>query len=966
MSRNCQTCQVYQKPPPRPVVGLPMATKFLETVAMDLKFYHGKIILHLIDMCTRLSAATMIRNKHPDSIVKALFQIWISVYGSTERFLMDNGGEFANNEVINLAEKFGIVIKTTAGESPWSNGIVERHNLTLANMLDKVLNESNCDFEIALAWCVNAKNSLANVHGFSPYQLAIGSNPQLPSILTDKEPALTVEPATKTIADNLTALHKAREAFIESEHSERIRRALSKNIRTSSDTKYVSGDLVYYKRKDNSAWHGPGTVLGQDGQQILIKHSSYYVRVHPCRVKLVRHDVTHENNKQAEQIDNDNQLTNLGHSQNVDGIPEKNSNQHESSSDDNDCDRPKLHQNHDVLPPTAHMIDPNVGSVGDHSSRHARISTVPADSTQTLPNEESMSNIQRSSSTKKNVSQNIKLKPNLQVKYKDVDGNWVDAKVTSRAGKLGGKHEGWWNMQRSDGIKEAVDFTKISDIEIKESEKGLEDILLSNGKEEVKQAKLKELTQWKVESVYDEIEYKGQECISLRWVVTPKVIDGVPSVKARLVAGGFEEVQNFRTDSPTCSREGIRIALTLIASNSWELQSLDVKTAFLQGNQIEREVYVIPPKEANTEYIWKLKKTVYGLADASRSWYLTLRSELLNLGAKTVQLDQGIFVWFEDKKLKGIMACFVDDVIWAGNEWFKHIISKLRRVFKIGTENSREFSYVGLNLKQIEDKSIIVNQNDYISSLEPIIISADRLSQDELCEEERTKLRGALGQLNWLSGMTRPEISFTVSEISSRIKSATISDIKAVNKSIKFVKTTPSQILIPKLDLQSLTLTVYTDASFNNLENGYNQGGHLVLLCDKYHKCTTVAWSSNKLRRVARSTLAAETLAFTEGTDVAYYMAKLLAEILPSDNLKRCPIECFTDSRSLFEAAGTSNLVNDRRLRVEISAIREMVHKDEIVIKWIEKAKQLSDVLTKKGASAALLMETIQSGKTSY
>ena len=89
------------------------------------------------------------------------------------------------------------------------------------------------------------------------------------------------------IKTNLDALHKAREAFIQSEHSERIRRALSHNIRTSGDVKYVTGDQVYYKRKDSNEWHGPGTVLGQDGQQILIKHSSYYVRVHPCRVKLI-------------------------------------------------------------------------------------------------------------------------------------------------------------------------------------------------------------------------------------------------------------------------------------------------------------------------------------------------------------------------------------------------------------------------------------------------------------------------------------------------------------------------------------------------------------------------------------------------------------------------------------------------------------------------------------------------------
>ena len=48
---------------------------------------------------------------------------------------------------------------------------------------------------------------------------------------------------------------------------------------------------MYYKRNDSSKWKGPGTVLGQEGQQILVKHGRVYVRVHPCRLL---HKVTPE------------------------------------------------------------------------------------------------------------------------------------------------------------------------------------------------------------------------------------------------------------------------------------------------------------------------------------------------------------------------------------------------------------------------------------------------------------------------------------------------------------------------------------------------------------------------------------------------------------------------------------------------------------------------------------------------
>ena len=92
-------------------------------------------------------------------------------------------------------------------------------------------------------------------------------------------------------------------------------------------------------------------------------------------------------------------------------------------------------------------------------------------------------------------------------------------------------------------------------------------------------------------------------------------------------------------------------------------------------------------------------------------------------------------------------------------------------------------------------------------------------------------------------------------------------------------------------------------------------------------------------------------------------MSKLTCEITNHENL---PIHCFTDSRSLFEASGTSSLVSDRRLHVEIGAIQQMVSKSEISLKWIEKRKQLSDVLTKKGASPNFLMDTVSSGNISW
>ena len=78
--------------------------------------------------------------------------------------------QFDNQEFQDFCENLNIKIKTTAAESPWSNGLVERHNGIIGENVTKIMNEVKCDLSVALSLVVSAKNSLQNVHG--PNQLA--------------------------------------------------------------------------------------------------------------------------------------------------------------------------------------------------------------------------------------------------------------------------------------------------------------------------------------------------------------------------------------------------------------------------------------------------------------------------------------------------------------------------------------------------------------------------------------------------------------------------------------------------------------------------------------------------------------------------------------------------------------------------------------------------------------------------
>lgn len=83
-------------------------------------------------------------------------------------------------------------------------------------------------------------------------------------------------------------------------------------------------------------------------------------------------------------------------------------------------------------------------------------------------------------------------------------------------------------------------------------------------------------------------------------------------VKARLVARGSEEYGCSRTDSPTVSKEVMRIFLVIMASNQWRCNAIDVKAGFLLSEDFNREVYLQPPKQIDSsgKILWKLKKCV--------------------------------------------------------------------------------------------------------------------------------------------------------------------------------------------------------------------------------------------------------------------------------------------------------------------------------------------------------------------
>ena len=591
--------------------------------------------------------------------------------------------------------------------------------------------------------------------------------------------------------------------------------------------------------------------------------------------------------------------------------------------------------------------------------------------------------------------QPIKLKPGQTIHYTCEDTHVpISATVIGRAGKAQGPLKNWYNIQYTspntmEGTQVSIDLGNVTNLKIdpqpnatrtmdsleemsnnSENENTEPDVLMTEGID-MTEAKIREMESWKQNNVYEEIRDDGQKCISTRWVCSLKKTPQGIQPKARLVARGFEEYNEaMQKDSPTCASESLRVMLTILANQGWRLHSMDIKTAFLQGQELDRNIYLKPPKEAKCPgVIWKLKKCVYGLADASLHWYKRVKSVMISNGGLTSSIEPSMFYWRDPTtaKMIGVLACHVDDFIWGGTQAFEQTIEQIRSTFKVGKEEDTIFQYCGINLNQVQN-SIYLNQNRYAENITRIHIDQERAREKEndLTNDEMTLLRSKIGQLLWLAHQSRPDILFDVTVLASNVTKSKIKDLFTANKLINKAKSQKLSLKFQPLNSENKChLLVFSDAALGNLPDGGSQGGYIIFLAEKEGKCIPIWWNSKRIRRIVRSTLAAETLAMAEGVDMAIFIASLLKELGYSK--QGVPIVCVTDCKSLQEAIKSNKCVSEKRLRMEIGSIKELFTSGQIQdIEWCNTKTQLADCLTKCGVNGSELLKTLHQGILDY
>lgn len=507
-------------------------------------------------------------------------------------------------------------------------------------------------------------------------------------------------------------------------------------------------------------------------------------------------------------------------------------------------------------------------------------------------------------------------------------------------------------------------------------------------------AKRKEVDQWlDTETVRRILRSKIPEenIMKCRWILTWKEIDPSERIasgdkhkaKARLVILGYQDpnIEEIPRDSPTLQKESRSLLLQVCASKKWQIESFDIKTAFLRGSRRDNRILgVEPPKEMRErmqlkdQEICELQKSAYGLVNAPYLWYQELKEALINLDFVMCPMDPCLFVLPNRQGgIHGLVGIHVDDGLGCGDQVYQKAIQKLQEKYPFGSHRHKSFVFTGIQIDQHQDGTITLGQKEYVEKITPISIDRDCRKKHtlEVTEEEKQGLRGLIGSLQYAATNTRADISARLSLLQAKINCATIGDLHEANRLLgDCQKHSQVKVIVWPIPIEQIRFVAYSDASFATREKQQSQKGTIILTAhqdimqQKPAQAGALLWSSKKIDRIVASTLAAETYALSQSVDLLEWVRILwqwmqhpsTAWKQPEAMLLKAPRAItVVDCKSLYDVIikNTTPQCREHRTLLEALIIKDRVQLG-VDIHWVHSAAQLADSLTKNMDTSTL------------
>ena len=452
----------------------------------------------------------------------------------------------------------------------------------------------------------------------------------------------------------------------------------------------------------------------------------------------------------------------------------------------------------------------------------------------------------------------------------------------------------------------------------------------------------------------------SRQSLSGKWVYKRKKGgDGeILRYKSRWVVRGFEQQEGIdyqETFASVIKPMSYKIIFALVAAHDWELEQMDVKTAFLYGT-VDEDIYVeqIEGFDDKSGRVCKLKKALYGLKQAPRVWYQTISRFLHEYGLTSLAADSAIFTGTDI-----IVGLFVDDIIIVGPDKekiqkFKEALSKQFKMTDLGPCKY----YLGMTIERDRPNRVIrLGQEAYLRSVLkdfgmedsksnsiPIQTGARLKSAPDEYEPPKELVKwyqGAIGSLMYAMLGTRPDIAFAVS-VMSRFAAKPLPEHKKIVQGIfRYLKGSLHLKLTFRGALKDLT--GYTDSDWSGCQDTRRSTSGYIFMIGS----AVVSWSAKRQATVALSSCESEYIGYTQAAKEAIWLRMLLQQLDAAPDQLAATVIWADNQGAIAMAKNPKFHARCKHIATQHHFVREKVESGEIDLQYVCTKEQIADGLTK-------------------
>lgn len=911
LTKFCRECQLHGGTPQRHKFVLRKDAEFNHTIYVDVVTLEDGPVMHVVDEATGFAAAEFLSDDKSFSALEAwnaILRCWICVYtGPPDHLVHDAGTNFASAEFRKHTSSMNVDITEVPVEAANSIGKVERAHGPLRRayqILKRELAGQDVDRNTLLKMAIKACNDTAGPDGIVPTLCVFGAYPRM----------TWMDGPAPTAARRAESVRKAME-FIRKDHSKRqVQDAL--RMRNGPKSGHMLdvpiGSKVLVWRKHMKKWTGPWQMVDVDKETVTVQVGNRQVKFRATIVKRF----WEEKDQKEEERDVDR-----GEIQPEKEDPPASQQSPEDKNDDED--------------------------VGDTIEVK-----LPTDEIQqSQPMDEDHDDYQAPSEPQPD--------PQFQPRRSQRLGRFADKHIPDH---WIGTADHWITEKEKDAIELSREMRK----------KGL---IVAPG-EPFQASTTKEVEGLLAKGVFEflpwDITMTGKRIFDSRVVKDVKDKHTLtPYEKSRLVVQAFNDAgkQMVLTQSPTVQRSSTRlmlsIAVALIRTFSLCVFLRDISQAYVQSTTpLIREVLCRPAPELvkfmnlPTETIMRVLKPLYGIPEAGNHWFGTyIRHLKEKLSMEQSAHDPCLLITKAGNPF-GVTGMQVDDTLFLGSEEFVKIEDRelkkagfeAKDTIRLTTKKGLIFNGTRISLR---DGKLSIQPNNQGSAIELI----DLRDPNFRTAYRQQRARGA-----YVATTCQPLVAFALS-VAAQHQDPGEPEVKAVNVPLKWQKVNPEKGLVYcDIDMNDLKMFVWIDGSFANNKDLSSQIGFVVTIGNEISgnkqftfRGNIVHWSSTKCKRITRAVLASELYAMVQGVDIAIPLCTSLNQITAQLDLPTVPIVVCTDSFSLYECLVKLGTTKEKRLMIDIMALRESYERRELAeIRWVNGNDNPADAMTKANPNKAL------------